>query len=61
MWNRHFTVAKIKAVYNKEWESKRIIFWNANETFFNITKDGNTLNGWYTYKYTDGSVKKYDA
>lgn len=29
--------------------------------FFNITKGGNTLNGWYAYKNTDGSVKKYEA
>lgn len=56
--NEHFTVAKIRAMYNKVWESKRAIFWNANETyFFNITKGCNTLNGWYAYKYTDGSVK----
>lgn len=49
-------------MYNKVWGSKRVIFWNANETyFFNIIKGCNTLNGWYAYKYTDGSVKKYDA
>lgn len=32
--NEHFTVAKIRAMYNKVWGSKRVIFWNANETYF---------------------------
>lgn len=56
---QQITVSKIKAVYNKVWGSKRVINWNANETYlFNIAKGGSTLNGWYAYKYTDGSVKK---
>lgn len=34
--NEHFTVTKIRAMYNKVWGSKRVIFWNANETYFLI-------------------------
>lgn len=34
--NEHFTVAKIRAMYNKVWGSKRVVFWNANETYFFI-------------------------
>lgn len=34
--NEHFTAAKIRAMYNKVWGSKIVIFWNANETYFLI-------------------------
>ena len=34
--NEHFAVTKIRAMYNKVWGSKRVIFGNANETYFLI-------------------------